>query len=42
MRIYGAAGHDKGEENAMSSFGVKNILRKDIVTYPASKNPQYY
>ena len=30
---YGAAGHGKGVIDAMSSFDVKNILRKDIVTY---------
>ena len=29
---YGAAGHGKGAINAMPNFGVKNILRKDIVT----------
>lgn len=33
IRTYGAAGHGKGAIDAMSSFGVKNILRKDIVTY---------
>ena len=32
IRIYGAAGHGKGAIGAMSSFGFKNILRKDIVT----------
>ena len=32
IRSYGAAGHGKGAIDAMSSFGVKNILRKDIVT----------
>ena len=30
--LYGAAGHGKGLIDAMSSFGVKSILRKDIVT----------
>ena len=30
---YGAAGHGKGAIDAMSSFGIKNILRKDIVKY---------
>ena len=36
MRIictYGAAGHGKGAIDGMSSFGVKNILRKDIVAH---------
>ena len=33
IRTYGAAGHGKGAIDAMSSFGVKNVLRKDIVTY---------
>ena len=33
IRTYGAAGHGKGTIDAMSSFGVKNILRKDIVTH---------
>ena len=32
IRIYGAAGHEKGLIDAMSSFGVKSILRRDIVT----------
>ena len=32
IRTYGAAGHGKGVIDAMSSFGVKNILRNDIVT----------
>ena len=32
IRLYGAAGHGKGLIDAMSSFGVKSILRKDIVT----------
>ena len=31
IRLYGAAGHTKGLIDAMSSFGVKSILRKDIV-----------
>ena len=30
IRIYGATGHGKGLVNAMSSFGVKSILRRDI------------
>ena len=33
IRTYGAEGHGKGAIDAMSSFGVKNILRKDIVTH---------
>ena len=53
-RTYGAAGHGKGFIGEMSSFGVKNNLRKDIITYISfnnssdmaeylsSKNPQYY
>ena len=32
VRIFGAAGHGKGLIDAMSSFGVKAILRRDIVT----------
>ena len=32
IRTYGAAGHGKGTIDAMSSFGVKNVLRRDIVT----------
>ena len=32
IRLCGAAGHDKGLIDAMSSFSVKSILRKDIVT----------
>ena len=32
IRIYGAAGHGKGLIDAMSSFGAKSILRRDIVT----------
>ena len=31
IRLYGAAGHGKGLIDATSSFGVKSILRKDIV-----------
>ena len=31
VRIYGAAGHGKGLIDAMSSFGVKAILRRDII-----------
>ena len=31
--IYGAAGNGKGAIDGMSSFGVKNVLRKDIVTH---------
>ena len=33
IRIYGAAGHGKGLIDAMSSFGVKAILRRDIVSH---------
>ena len=33
IRTYGAAGHGKGAIDGMSSFGVKNVLRKDIVTH---------
>ena len=33
IRTYGIADHGKGAIDGMSSFGVKNILRKDIVTY---------
>ena len=33
IRIYGAAAHDKGLIDAMSSFGVKAILRRDIVSH---------
>ena len=33
IRTYGAAGHGKGAIDTMSSFGVKNILRQDIVTH---------
>ena len=32
IRTCGAAGHEKGIIDAMSSFGVKNALRRDIVT----------
>ena len=32
IRTYGAAGHGKGTIDAVSSFGVKNVLRRDIVT----------
>ena len=32
IRIYGAAGHGKGLIDAMSSFGVKAILRRDIIS----------
>ena len=31
IRIYGAAGHGKGVIDAMSSFGVKSILKRDII-----------
>ena len=33
IRIYGAAGHGKGLIDVMSSFGVKAILRRDIVAF---------
>ena len=33
IRTYGAAGNGKGAIDGMSSFGVKNVLRKDIVTH---------
>ena len=33
IRIYGAAGHDKGLIDAMSISGVKAILRRDIVSH---------
>ena len=33
IRIYGAAGHGKGLIDAMSIFGVKAILRRDIVSH---------
>ena len=32
IRIYGAAGHGKGLVDSMSGFGVKTVLRRDIVT----------
>ena len=32
IRTYGAAGHGKGTIGAMSSFRVKNVLRRDIET----------
>ena len=31
IRIYGAAGHGKGLIDAMSHFGVKSILRRDVI-----------
>ena len=31
IRIYGAAGHWKGMIDVMSSFGVKSILKRDII-----------
>ena len=33
IRTYGAVSHGKGAIDGMSSFGVKNVLRKDIVTH---------
>ena len=33
IRTYGAAGHGRGTIDAMSSFGVKNVFRRDIVTH---------
>ena len=30
--MYGTAGHGKGFINAMSSFGTRNVLRRDTVT----------
>ena len=34
IRIYGAAGHGRGLIDAMmSSFGVKSILRRDIIAF---------
>ena len=33
IRIYGAAGHGKGLIDAVSSFGVKATLRRDIVSH---------
>ena len=41
VRTYGAAGHGKGAIDAMSSFGVKNVLRKDIVTHDVFLNNFY-
>ena len=38
IRTYGAAGHRKGVIDAMSSFGVKNVLRHDIVIQDVSFN----
>ena len=32
VRLFGAPGHGKGLIDAMSSFGVKSVLRRDIVT----------
>ena len=32
IRTYGAAGHGNGAIDGMSSFGMKNISRKEIVT----------
>ena len=31
IRIYGAAGHGKGVIDAMSSFAVKSIMKRDII-----------
>ena len=31
IRIYGAAGHGKGLIDAMSHFGIKSILRRDVI-----------
>ena len=36
IRTYGAAGHGKGAIDGMSSFGVKNIFWRDIVTHDQS------
>ena len=33
IRTYGAGVHGKGAIDGMSSFGIKNVLRKDIVTH---------
>ena len=33
IRLYGAAGHGKGLIDAMSSFGVKSILRWDVIAF---------
>ena len=38
IRTYGAAGHGKGVIDAMSSFGLKNVLRHNIVTQDAFFN----
>ena len=38
---YGAAGHGKGAIDVISSFSVKNILRKDIVTQDVFFNNFY-
>ena len=35
IRTYGAAGHSNGAIDGMSSFGMKNISRKEIVTRDA-------
>ena len=32
VTIFGVAGHGKGLIDAMSSFGVKSILRRNIIT----------
>ena len=49
---YGGAGHGKGTTDAISSFEVKNVLRRDIVTffdtseeivdYLHIKNPKFF
>ena len=39
IRIYGAASHGKGLIDAISSFGVKTILRRDIVSYKCWMKP---
>ena len=31
IKIYGAAGHEKGLIDAMSSFEVKSVLRRDVI-----------
>ena len=33
IRIFGATGHGKGLIGAMSNFGPKSILRRDIVAF---------
>ena len=38
IRTYGAVSHGKGAIDGMSSFGVKNVLRKDIVTHNVFSN----